>query len=199
MMATPTTMWLKLARRLGSDGNPLRRRSDLISGWLAPVAIAVFLVLCPLVAGLTGAAVRADITAARHAARSWQRAPAVLLQSAAGPEMTDNGANTWTVPTPARWTADGRQHVGYIPAPAKSRAGRTVPVLLNASGQVQPPPPTAAQASARVDTATTVALCLLALVLAGLSWLARRILDRRKLAGWESEWLVVGPRWSRQP
>jgi hypothetical protein len=48
-----TTMWTKAIRRLGIDHNPLRRRSDLIDGWLLPAAIIAFLVLGPLAA--TGA------------------------------------------------------------------------------------------------------------------------------------------------
>ena len=84
MMATPTTTWMKLTRRLGRDGNPLRRRSDLIEAWLLPAVIAVFLALCPVVAVVTAAWVHADNAAARHAQLSWHRAEAVLLQAAPG-------------------------------------------------------------------------------------------------------------------
>jgi hypothetical protein len=94
-MATPTMTWRRLSRRLGRDGNPLRRRSDLIEAWLLPAMITAFLALSPLVAGAAGIWVRADNAAARHAQLSWRRVPAVLLQAAAGPQMSDNGANTW--------------------------------------------------------------------------------------------------------
>jgi hypothetical protein len=43
-----------------------------------------------------------------------------------------------------------------------------------------------------------IALAILAVFLAGIAWIAARILDKRRLASWESDWLVVGPRWSRQ-
>jgi len=198
MMATPTTPWMKLTRRLGRDGNPLRRRSDLIEAWLLPAAIAAFLALCPVVALVTGAWVRADNAAARHVQLSWHRVEAVLLQPAAGPVMSDSGANTWVVWTPARWTVDGRLHVGDVPAAAKSRAGSTMAVWLDRAGRVRIPALTVAQLGNKVLTATWFALAILAVLLAGLAWLVRLALDKRRLAGWEIAWLAVGPRWSRQ-
>jgi hypothetical protein len=189
---------MRLVGRLGRSGNPLRRRSDVIEAWLLPVWIAAFLVLCPLVAGAAGLWVRSDAAGARHAELSWHRVPAVLLQAAAGPEMSDNGANTWVVWTPARWSADGRERVGSVPVPAKTRAGSTVTIWLDRAGKVRVPPATAAQVRDRVIVVTLAALAGLAVFLAGMLVLARRILDRRRLAGWESAWLTVGPTWSRQ-
>ncbi len=198
MMATPTTRWLKLSRRLGGDGNPLRRRSDLIEAWLLPAAIALFLALCPVVAVLAGIWVRADNAAARHAQLSWHPADAVLLRAAPGPAMSDDGANSWVVWTLAKWTVDGRRYVGDVPAVAGSRAGSTMTVWLDRTGRVRTPPLTAAQVGGRVGTATWFCLALLAVLLAVLAGLARQILDKRRLAGWETAWLTVGPRWSHQ-
>jgi hypothetical protein len=39
---------------------------------------------------------------------------------------------------------------------------------------------------------------LLAGVLLGVWFGARRLLDRRRLRGWEAEWAVFGPRWTRK-
>ena len=198
MMATPTPTWMKLTRRFGRDGNPLRRRSDLIEAWLLPVAIVVFLALCPVVAVAAGAAVRADNAAARHDQQSWHRVEAVLRQAAPGPEFSANGANSWLVWTPARWTVDGRWYAGDVPASASSRAGSTVAVWLDQSGRVRTPPLTAAQLGQRVLTATVFALSGLVVLLASVTWLFKRALDRRRLAAWETAWLAVGPRWSHQ-
>jgi hypothetical protein len=198
MMAMPTTKWMKLTRRLGCDGNPLRRHSDLFEVWLLPAAVAAFLALCPIVAVMTGAWVRADNASARHAELSWHRVEAVLLQAAPGPEFTDNGANSWVVWTAARWTIDGRRYVGDVPAAATSRAGSTLAVWLDRSGRVRTPPLTKAQLRGRFVTASWFSLTGLAVLLAGFVWLARRALNRRRLAGWETAWLAVGPRWSRQ-
>jgi hypothetical protein len=194
---TPTTTWTRTARRLGLDHNPLRRRSDVIEAWLLPAAIAAFLILGPVLAGVVGLRVSADNAAAQRAERTWYRVPAVLLQAAPGPMMPDNGANGWLVWTPARWVAGGRARTGVIPAPSGARAGATVTVWLDRAGTVQLPPQTAAGSGHRVVIAMMFCLALLAVFLAGLALLARRVLDRRRLAGWEAGWRSVGPQWSR--
>lgn len=198
MTAMPTRMWTRLTRRLGWDGNPLRRRSDLIEGWLLPVTIALFVALCPVVAGLTGMWVRADNTAVAHAKLTWKPVTAVLLRAVPGPAESDHGANTWMTWTPARWTADGRQRTGDVPAAAKSSAGTRQTVWLNRAGQPQLPPLTPGQVGDRAAADTLIALAGLAALLTASFWLARRALHRRRLEGWEIEWLTVGPLWSRQ-
>lgn len=198
-MTATTTLWIKLVRRLGCDGNPLRRRYDRIQAWLVPVAIIVFLALCPLVSAVTGMWMRADNAAAQRAEASWHPVRAVLLQPVPGPEHTDHGGNTWTTWAPATWKAGGRQHTGDIPAASGTAAGTTVTAFLGPSGQVEVPALSARQLSARVTTATMMTLFVLAVVLAVLTGLGRRLLDKRRLAGWETAWLSVGPRWSRQP
>lgn len=187
-----------MARRLGFDHNPLRRPSDLIEAWLLPAVIAVFLIVSPLLVGAASAWVHNDNAAAKQAQRSWHRVTAVLLQAAPGPLMSDNGANTWTTWTPARWTADGRPHVGQVPAAAGSSAGSTVSVWLDRVGNVQAPPLNAVQIRNRVVLAAVVALTALAVFLTAVTMIARRLLDRMRLAGWAADWLSVGPQWSRR-
>ena len=196
MMAT-TTLWMKLARRMGCDSNPLRRRCDRIEAWLLPAAVVVFLALCPLVAGVSSLWTRADNTARQHAALSWTSVPAVLLEAVPGPEQADHGANTWLSWTPATWTFRGQHYSGPVPAVSGTRAGATVIARLSPAGQVELPPLSARQLSARASTATTLTLFALAMVLTVLCGVAKRILDQRRLAGWETAWLSVGPRWSR--
>jgi len=186
-----------VARRLGLDHNPLRRRSDVIEGWLLPATVVAFLLLGPLVAGLIGLRVTADNAAAQRAEQSWRQVPAVLLKAAPGPMMSDNGANAWLVWTPARWVTDGRARTGIVPAPSGSRAGATVRVWVDRTGNVQVPPLTPARADDRVVVAMAFVLAALAVFLAGLALVIRAMLDRRRLADWEAAWLSVGPQWSR--
>lgn len=198
MMAMPTTTWMRLARRLGGDQNPLRRRSDVIEAWLAPVAIVVFLALSPLVAGLAATGVRADNAAAQHVQQSWHPVSAVLLRAAPGPEYSDNGANTWTEWTLARWTSGGRRYTGNIPVPAGSRAGSTQTVWLDSAGHVRAPAMTRPELSGTIGTGILLALAALAVVVAVAFRIARWVLDRKRIASWENAWLSVGPRWSHQ-
>ena len=198
MMAMPTTTWMKLARRLGWGTNPLRRRSDIVEAWLAPAAIIVFLVLSPLVALLVDIGVQADNAAAQRVQQSWHPVSAVLLRAAPGPQFSDNGANTWTVWTPARWSTGGHQYTGKIPVPAGSRAGSTQTVWLDSAGHVRAPVMTGPELSGTIGTGILLALTALAVVVAIATGLARRVLDRRRIASWETAWLAVGPRWSHQ-
>jgi|SRR5580698_6458252 hypothetical protein len=195
-MTSPTMTWTRLTRALGSDHNPLRRRSDLMAAWLAPVAIAVFLMLGPLVAAGAIVWAHAANTAAREAGRQLHPVPAVVLRPVPGPLFTDGGANSWLTPTPARWAEGGQQHVGLIPAVSGTRAGAVVPVWLDRSGQVRTPPLTPAQASDRVEIAAGSALAALAVLVAGLGLLGRSVLNRRRLAAWEAEWRMVGSGWT---
>jgi hypothetical protein len=187
-----------VTRRLGFDHNRLRRRSDVIEAWLLPAVIAVFLALSPLLVSAASAWVHNENVAVRQAQRSWHRVTAVLLQAVPGPLMSDNGANSWVAWTPARWTADGRPRVGQVPAESGTSAGSKVPVWLDRAGIVQTPPLTTSQVRDRVVLVAVVALTALAVFLAALALIGRWLLDRRRLVGWATAWLSVGPQWSRR-
>ena len=198
MMAMPTTTWMKLARRLGRGPNPLRRRSDIVEAWLAPAAIIVFLVLSPLVALLVDIGVQADNAAAQRVQQSWHPVSAVLLRAAPGPAFSDNGSNTWTVWAPARWTVGGRHYTGNIPVPSDSRAGSAQTVWLDRSGHVRAPAMTAPELSGAIGTGILLAVAALAVAVGIAARLVKWVLDRRRIASWETAWLAVGPRWRHQ-
>jgi hypothetical protein len=208
-MARPTRTWMSgrlsnarlrggLTRRLAMDGNPLRRRCDLIEAWLAPAGIALFVVLCPVLFLVFGVLIRADNAAVARAEQSWQPVTATLLRSVPGPAFPDNGANTWTTWTAARWTYHGQTHTGAVPATSGANAGSTETIWLNHAGHVQLPPMSASQVEGWISGDTLLAIGALALLLFVAVWLTRRVLDRRRIASWELDWLIVEPRWSRQ-
>jgi hypothetical protein len=196
-MTTPTTVWKRLTRRLGRDGNPLRRRSDVLDAWLVPIAIVVFLALCPLVLAVTGSWMRAANASEEAAQANWHRVQAVLLSPVPGPQQTNHGSNGWITWAPARWTAAGIQHTADVPAQAGTRAGTHMTVWFDGAGKVQTPPLTPGAASSRVLEGRIAGLAVLAAALAIIIVVVRRFLDRRRLAGWENAWLSVGPTWSR--
>jgi hypothetical protein len=196
-MTTPTMTWTRLTRRLGSDHNPLRRRSDLIEAWLLPAAIVVFLALGPVVASVAIWLAHSDNAATRQAQRSLDPVPGVVLEAAPGPMMSANGSNSWIVWVPARWTAAGHLRAGEVPAISGTRAGSVVPVWLDHAGNVRMPPLTAAQARDRVIVAASAALAALAAALACVALVCRSRLNRARLVSWEASWRSVGPQWSR--
>ena len=198
MTARPTTRWLRFKRQMGLDGNPLRRRSDLIAAWLTPAMILVFAALIPLAASVTGNLAQAQNASVVRASHGWHYVTGHLLRSAPGPAQTDHGANIWNEMAPAKWTFDGRTYKGSIPVPAGSPAGSARTVRLSDAGLVQMPPLAPSQLADRVDTLTFIVMIAVAMMLMTMKGIARRILDKRRLAAWESDWHAVGPRWSHQ-
>lgn len=190
-------MWQRLTRRLGHDGNPLRRRVDVVEAWLVPVAIVVFLALCPLVVSLSGTWMRAANVSEQHSQEGLRPVHGILLQSVPGPQQPNHGMNSWITWVPAHWTQAGTEHQGVVPAPAGSLKGSPVTVWLDSAGRVHNAPLTAGEASSRVLEARVCGLAVLAVVLAIMVLLTRRIMDRRRLADWGSAWLSVGPTWTR--
>ena len=133
-------MWQRLTRRLGHDGNPLRRRMDVLEAWLVPVAIVMFLGLCPLVLSVTGSWMRTANVSEQRAQVGWRHVPGVLLQSVPGPQQANHGMNSWITWVPARWTEGGVSRQGVVPAEAGSRKGSAVTVWLDSTGKVRAPP-----------------------------------------------------------
>lgn len=196
MTEMPTTVWLRIRRRLCIDGNTLCRRSDRVAAWLPIAAIVAFLALSPLVIVMTSAWMRADNTAAQHT--QTHPVTAVTRQPAPGPTVADHGANGWLDWVPSRWIAGGRQQFGDVPAPAGTPAGTKVTAYLDSAGHAVLPPITSGHARGRVLVADGTALAVLAVLVALIAFAIRRIMDRRRLASWQTEWVTVGPRWSHQ-
>src|SRR5262245_64663683 len=121
----------RLARRLGLDRNPLRRRTDKVAAGLAALLIAVFLTGAPVLAAVAVGWAGRAAAAEQWAARSWRPVPAVLEQAAVPPAIELSG-HSWVR---ARWTApDGRARAGEISVNGALPAGRTVLLGVDAAG-----------------------------------------------------------------
>ena len=112
------------------------------------------------------------------------------------PIWTGYGSGAGVV-TQARWRApDGPARTGEVFVTADVAAGGTVRIWVDQTGRLANPPLTRDQVAGRTQLAAGVAVAGLAAVLAAAGWLTRRSLDRRRLAGWDADWLANGPRWS---
>jgi hypothetical protein len=189
-----------LARRMGVDANPLRRGCDRAEAWVRLGLVLAFLVASPLAAiGLGHLTNDASARAARAERASEHLIPAVLLHRVSrGSDVPLYSASqlAWAQ---AKWTApDGRQRTGEVPAPVGSRAGRPVPIWVNNSGQLVYPPIGQGQIASRVIAVVALTPAVLAVILLGVSWLVRRLLDRRRISGWATEWSAVEPLWTKR-
>lgn len=198
MAAAPARTWQKLASRLGTDGNPLRRRSDVTQALLPLIGFVVFLAISPLIFMVASAWVHADNATVIRQEQSWHSVQAVLLRAAPGPEFPDRGSNSWTVWEPARWTDGGHTRVADVPVQSRTMAGTTQTVWLDKAGHVEKPPMTRGELSGLVGSLTVLLLGGAAIVLCGIGGLVVLVLNRHRMAGWERQWRSVGPRWSRQ-
>src|SRR5215831_5819133 len=187
----------RLARKLGLDANPLRRRTDKIATWLMAQFLVVVLVGAPLfaIAAFTWAA-RAGV-AEQRAERSWREVPAVLLRSVPVPDsFAGVFGYSWV---PARWTApSGQVRSGDIPVEVGLTAGRKVRLWVDAAGRPTDAPITHRAIVARAATAAAVATAGLLIALSCLALIVRWLLDRRRLADWELAWAIVGPQWTKR-
>jgi hypothetical protein len=189
-----------LARRMGVDANPLRRGCDRAEAWLRLGLVLVFLIASPLAAfGLGHLTNDASIRAARAEAANEHQVAAVLLHRVSHNSDDPLYSTSELAWAQARWTApDGRRRVGEVPAAVGSRAGRKVPIWVNDVGQLVYPPIGQGQIASRVIAVVALTPAILAIILLGVGWLIRRLLDRRRMVGWATEWSAVEPLWTKR-
>ena len=183
----------RLARRLGLDGNPLRRRGDKTAACLAALLVVVFLIGAPLLSvAAIGWAGRAG-PAGQQAGRSWQPVPAAPLLARPVPATVGHPR------APARWTAPaGWAQAGQLPLSARLAAGHPVPMWATAAGVRASRPLNRWAVVAREAAAAAGAAAALGIVLLCLAWAGHSVLDRRRLAGWEAEWATGDSQWGKR-
>ncbi|MDQ2814017.1 MAG: hypothetical protein M3Z75_19650 [Actinomycetota bacterium] len=182
----------RLARWL-TRRNALRRPVDRIEGAVLVTLYAAFGVLIGL-ACVFGAH---TYQAQRTAAAGLRPAAAQLVQ--AGPP---GGRLGLVGQAEARWPGPaGGEHTGMLstaiaPDISGAAAGARIAIWLNPSGQPVPPPADQVVKIlyALAAGATLTAIAALALLI--LYRLCRLVLDRRRLAAWDSAWARTGPRWT---
>ncbi len=189
-----------LTRRCGLDANPLRRGTDRLEAWIRIGLVLVFLIGAPL-AGW-GAGRWADSAATRTALAqqaSDYRVTATLLQSLPRGVDYPHSLTLKLGQVQARWTApDGSARTGEVQAPLGARAGSTVQVWTDRSGTLTGRPLQRNQIGGWVPMLALIAPVVLALVLLVVVGIAGRLLDRRRLAGWEQAWSAIEPQWTRR-
>jgi hypothetical protein len=187
----------RLARRIGLDHNPLRRRTDKVATGLTVVMLAVFLIGSTLLSAAAVGWVARTAAADRQAERSWHQVSAVLLSSASVSASTDGFAPySWAL---ARWTApDGHKRMGDIPVRVAQTADQVVPLWVDQAGSPTDPPVSHGAVLSREVGAVFFATLTPGTVLMCLAAVAQWMLNRRRLAGWEAAWAIVAPQWTRR-
>ena len=194
----PGAYWLGRVRRgRRLDRNPLRRRSDRVETVVLGVLLAAFGAAAPFAAHAAGSwAYALSVREAQAQRASLHQVPATLLATAPTWNAYANGEEL-SPDVNARWRSpDGQVRTGEVFVPAGAAAGSTVPVWTNQAGQLTSPPLGAIQLASRAQLAEGAAVGSLAIALIVAGWMTRRLLDHRRLAAWDADWLATGPRWS---
>ena len=178
-------------------GNALRRRSDRIESAIVAGLLAFFVLAGPAAAIVAGSLTDHAMLGQVRAEQSWHRVTATLIHP--GTRRLEASASDWVVQSArASWSAGGRTHTGWIPLATRPGKARTASVWVNRAGTPTGPP------SAHADLHLAVGLAALAavLVVAAIVFLAavatRLVLNRRRMADWDTAWRAIGPQWSRQ-
>jgi hypothetical protein len=192
-------MAAKLLRRIGLDGNPLRRPVDRVEAWTALALLVATLVAAPVLGWTVWRTEYAAGLRAEHPGPARFPTRAVLLADAsylpAAAELNPQ------VATPASWTEpNGGRRTGVVVVRAGLAAGTAVPLWTDATGEPVDAPQRHSQTVADALAAGALAgggpVLLVTCVLLAL----RHILDRHRMARWDDRWRTVEPRWSgRRP
>jgi hypothetical protein len=190
------TSWLaRLLRGRRLDRNPLRRGSDRAETLVFGALLAIFLVAAPFAAHTAGHW-GYDSAAQRAQAQRADRVQVTATLLRASPVLTGYWSGSGFA-VEGRWRApDGPVRTGELFVTADALAARSARIWVDRTGRLTGPPLSRDQMTGRADLAAGAAVGSLAAVLIAVGWLVRRSLDRRRLSGWDSEWLANGPRWS---
>jgi len=123
--------------------------------------------------------------------------PAVLTVDAA---QSAGFSLTTGVLTAATWTsAAGVQRAGEVPASPGAVKGQHIRVWTDDStGYLDGPPLTMSEAAGQADAAMIGAVVGIGVAYAAGAGVIMYVLNRRRMAAWEADWLTTGPAWNRQ-
>jgi hypothetical protein len=189
----PGRQLLRRLIRFFMSRNKLRRSSDRTEAVIVAVLSAAF-VCAVAIAPFFGMRIYQW-----ERARTAQLHHAVAVLSQAGPPASywfgyGQALARWRLPD-GKWRS-GLLTTGTAPGIAGAPTGARVLVWLNGSGEPADPPPSQSSLVFGAIALPFGASCGAGLVLAMCYGLARLVLDRRRLAAWDSDWALTGPRWT---
>jgi hypothetical protein len=191
--------WLSRAiRGARLDRNPLRRGTDRVETCLLAGLFIALAAGAPFAARAASSASYAGALHARHEQMAGRHEVRAVLTTAAAP--ISGYALATSVLTDATWTsATGVHRSGEVPADPGSPKGTAVRVWADdASGYLDNPPLTMAEAAAQADAAMVGAIAGTGLAYLAGTGIIVGVLNRRRMAAWEDDWLVTARVWNRQ-
>jgi hypothetical protein len=190
--------WLwRAVRGIRPDRNPLRRRTDRLEACLLAGLFTAGAVATPFAAQAASHAAYQGALQARQEQLTTRHQVRAALTETAGP--VGGYALTTAVLVPASWTSvQGVRRSGAVPARPESPAGTLVPVWTDANGYLASPPLVMSEVTGDADAARAGAVGGMAVLCVAGATAIRQLLNRRRMAAWEADWLATAPTWNRQ-
>lgn len=161
------------------------------------VLVVTFLAAAPFVARASHAWQLARVQQAQLTQEASRHQVPALVLKVGTTVQGDGGYSVGQPEAQARWTApDGKVVTGVVPVSANTAAGATVRVWITSDGQLTEPPLRDSQVAGTAGFAGALGVIALAVLLVITGSLARRGLDKRRIAAWDAEWKTTGPRWT---
>ncbi len=191
-------LWLfRAVRGARLDRNPLRRRTDHLETCLLAGLFVAAAAGAPFAAQAAGHTWYADATHTRQVQLAVRHEVAAVLAQSAG------GIGEYTlssqVPTLASWkSAGGTLRAGDVPARLGSPSGTLVNVWTDANGYLVSPPLTVTEVADQTDAARVTAVGGIIVGFMAGTLAIRQLLNRRRMAAWDADWVATARVWNRQ-
>lgn len=187
-----------MVRGLRPDRNPLRRTSDRAETCLLAGLFVASAAGAPFAAQAASHAAYAGALNAQQAQLATRHQVPAALTKAAGSTVTGYTLSAY-VPVQATWTSvTGMKRTGEVLALAGSKKGSTVTVWTDAAGNLVSPPLQASQVTGQGDMAALGAIVGIGTLYLCEVGVVRFVLNRRRMAAWDADWVVTAETWNRQ-
>lgn len=188
---------LRAIRGARPDRNPLRRGTDRLETCLLVGLFAVMAVVTPFAARLIGHASHAAALQVRQEQLANRHQVRAVLTRNAGP-VSGYSLSAYVL-TPATWTSvTGVRRSGEVPAEPGSRKGTSISVWIDRNGYLDSPPLDVSEAASQADAAMVGVIVAAGVVYITGAAAIRQLLNRRRMAAWDADWVATAPTWNRQ-
>jgi hypothetical protein len=187
----------RVLRGLRPDRNPLRRKLDRVEAFIFGGLLVAAASTAPVAAlGASHWAYSDALPVARVQQATIHQERAVLLTA---PGTTSGYTVTSSGPAAAEWgTPAGALRTGEVEVPANSVKGQKFTVWVDKAGGLTSPPLTLAEAADQGTFAAVMAVVVTLVACLTMALVTRIVVNRRRLAAWEADWVVTAPKWNRQ-
>ena len=188
---------LRAIRGARPDRNALRRGTDRLETCLLVGLFVVLAAVTPFAARLAGHASYVSGLHARQEQLATRHQVQAMLTADAGP-VSGYSISAYVL-TQATWTsAAGVRSSGEVPAESGSPKGTLVTVWSDANGDLDSPPLAVTEVASQADAATVGVIVGAGVVYIVVTAATRQLLNRRRMAAWDADWLATAPAWKHQ-